>query len=83
MTVVAHTFNPSHRKMEMGRDMTQWREEYKARIDRRSGFSLRFHRDGIHSETGAQPIWSEDFVEIRTSDYCSASLIFQVSHPNI
>ena len=48
--VVAHNFNPRTREMETGSDMAEQREEYKAGGDRNSGFSLRFHREGIESE---------------------------------
>ena len=48
--VVAHTFNPSTREVERGRDMTGGTEEYISGGDMSSGFILRFHRDGIQSE---------------------------------
>ena len=48
--VMVHTFNPSSREVETGRDMAGQREECKAGGDRSSGFGRRFHRDGIQSE---------------------------------
>ena len=48
--VVTHTFNPSAREVETGGDMAGQREEYKVGRDRSSGFSLKFHREGIQPE---------------------------------
>ena len=49
-TVVAHTLNFSIRKLEMG--MIGCREKYMAKGDSSSGFSLRFHREGIQQICG-------------------------------
>ena len=64
--------------METGRDTTGQREGYKVEGDRSSGFRLRFHRDSVQSKDFRDwmPIWSEDFIEIRTSGWllCSSDL---------
>ena len=41
---------PSTQEVEMESDMAEQRGEYKVGGDRSSGFSLRFHKDGIQSE---------------------------------
>ena len=74
--MVSHIFNPSTREVEMGRDLSGWIEEYKARGDSSSGFSLRFHRVRL-------PIQCEDFIEVSLVTDRSASLLCQLSAPNI
>ena len=59
--MVTHTFNPSTRKVETGRDMAGKRER-----------NVRQEKTGAQDiqseilETG-YPIWSKDFVDVRTS----------------
>ena len=48
--MVAHTFNPSTRKVETESDIAGQREEHKVGGDRSSGFSLRFRRKGFQFE---------------------------------
>ena len=56
----SHAFNPSTRKVETGRDIAGWKEDYKVAGDRSSG-----HLVCGFIGTGS-PLWSEDAVGVRT-----------------